>query len=624
MRCLFTILLCSITFLLAGQGTALRQEVRLDDVSANFDLSGAGVTVVMIDRGIDYEHPDFIDAQGNTRIAYLYDMIDPSGANAANNPFGIGTIFDAAMINNALANDLPRLSHDRFGHGTATTGIMCGNGSGTNDGQFAGVAPEATIIAIKITHDFFPPFDDQPGQDGFFDPTYISVALQFAQDKIAELNQPSVTLLNIGSIGGPTDGTSSVSQAIDAYVAAGHPFLCGVGDDGGADNYATATVAAGATSELEISKGEAGFLRLDLWYPESDRLTVRVERPDGSVVGPFAPPNGPGAGVDQNLSDLFIGHRGADVEFFGASSERRELLIDFRSGTGVFTVILENTGSGETTYQATLNPSIYSNANRFLNNIGTGTNINDYSSSVGAISPGDYVVDNTWTDIDGISRGLTGQGMPGELWIGSSVGPTQSGAQGIDFVAPGEVAFGAYSPNTWYSNSRFNLIQGSNERYGIQNAVSAAAPLTAGVIALMLEVNPDLTPEEVRSILQASCVADSFTGAVPNNQWGFGKLDAFLAIENTIQTTSVESILASESEVTVFPNPFGHQLTLQLQQPQTVSQVALYNPMGQQVWATEAPAQPMWTLKLPDLPAGLYTLLIHTEAGLLKKRIIRQ
>jgi minor extracellular serine protease Vpr len=47
--------------------------------------------------------------------------------------------------------------------------------------------------------------------------------------------------------------------------------------------------------------------------------------------------------------------------------------------------------------------------------------------------------------------------------------------------------------------------------YGIQTAVSAAAPLTAGVIALMLEVNPELTPSEIKTILQETAREDSFT-----------------------------------------------------------------------------------------------------------------
>ena len=58
------------------------------------------------------------------------------------------------------------------------------------------------------------------------------------------------------------------------------------------------------------------------------------------------------------------------------------------------------------------------------------------------------------------------------------------------------------------------MLQNSNGLYGIQNAVSAAAPVSVGVIALMLEGNPDLTPEEVKQILQTTSNEDQFTQSV--------------------------------------------------------------------------------------------------------------
>ena len=167
--------LLSIPFL--GQGIPPREEVNLDEVYSQYNLSGEGVLVVILDRGIDYRHPDFIDENGNTRIAYIYDMLDPTGAGS--NPYGIGTIFTQAQIDAALDNNDPPLSTDRYGHGTATTGIAAGNGSGTAGLEFQGVAPKATIISIKITHDPFPAFGSEPGQSGFFDPSYLPVAMQF-------------------------------------------------------------------------------------------------------------------------------------------------------------------------------------------------------------------------------------------------------------------------------------------------------------------------------------------------------------------------------------------------------------------------------------------------------------
>ena len=133
-----------------AQGIPPRVEANLDDVYAQYNLSGEDVLIVILDRGIDYRHPDFLDSNGNTRLAYIYDMIDPTGANDPNNPYGIGTIFDRNAIDIALDNNDPPLSTDRYGHGTATSGIAAGNGSGTAGLEFQGVAPNATLISIKI------------------------------------------------------------------------------------------------------------------------------------------------------------------------------------------------------------------------------------------------------------------------------------------------------------------------------------------------------------------------------------------------------------------------------------------------------------------------------------------
>jgi len=568
---LFLALLFSLP--LIAQGIPPREEVNLDDVYAQYNLSGEDVVVVILDRGIDYRHTDFLDENGNTRLAYVYDMLDPTGSG---NPYGVGTIFSRADIDQALDNNDPPLSTDRYGHGTATTGIVAGNGSGTAGLQFQGVAPKATIISIKITHDPFPPFGTQQGQTGFFDPTYIPIALQFAQDKIAELGLPSVTLMNIGSIGGPTDGTSTVCQAINQYVNAGHPFVCGVGDDGGNDNYAAGSINQNQTIELDIDKTEAGFLRFDLWYSEDDRFTVSIERPNGTVVGPFAAPTGPNDAVDQNFGDMSMFHRGANTEFWGATSNRRELLIDFSGANGTYTVHLEGAQINEGGFHATLNPSTYFNNNKFLSFVSAGGSINDYASAQGAITPTDYVVDNSWIDIDGIPRGLTGQGAPGELWIGSSSGPTHDGRLGVDFAAPGEVCHAAYADDTYYENFSFNVLQNSNGLYGIQNAVSACAPLSTGVIALMLEARPELTPTQVKNILWQTAREDSFTGGVPNQDWGYGKLDALAAIERTLSLEDFD-----RSKIAIVPNPTSGNISIDLGVSQEEVSVQVHTILGQ-------------------------------------------
>lgn len=118
------------------QGDNLRAETRLEQVYQQHGLSGQGMIVALIERGIDYTHPDFIDEQGDTRIAYIYDMVDATGANDPASPYGIGTIYPRAQIDEALDGGTPLATTDRFGHGIACTGIAAGDGSAMPDAPY--------------------------------------------------------------------------------------------------------------------------------------------------------------------------------------------------------------------------------------------------------------------------------------------------------------------------------------------------------------------------------------------------------------------------------------------------------------------------------------------------------
>ena len=110
------------------------------------------------------------------------------------------------------------------------------------------------------------------------------------------------------------------------------------------------------------------------------------------------------------------------------------------------------------------------------------------------------------------------------------MGPTADGRIGIDFCAPGDSVFTTYNPRSWWATFENNLVKDGGGLYGRASAVSAANPMTAGVIALMLELDPRLDAAAVKGILQRSARSDGFTGKTPNTTWGHGKLDAGAAL----------------------------------------------------------------------------------------------
>lgn len=616
-RCLLPLLLFTLLCTcVRAQGTRAAAETRLDEVYAAYDLTGEGTLVVMIDRGIDYHHPAFLKPGGTTRLAYVFDMINGDDGNA----YGVGQILDEAMINTDLMTDGPPLSNDNHGHGSATTGIIVGNGDGSNgSSDFIGVAPEATIISIKLVQDGFPAAAGSPGETGFFNADYIAIALRFAEDKIAELGLPAVTLMNIGSIGGPTDGTGTVGRAI-ADFAADHVFVCGVGDDGGADNVATGNLNQTGNSnfvDLRIEKLTEGNLDVGLWYSENDQFDIRLTTPDGTQLSPGIPNNA--SGTTATGDNVRVWHNGSDVDFWGSTGPRREFFTRISSGTGVYTLRLLGAVVNSGDFVATMNPSHVGLNNRFLDFASNNGSINDYSASPGVISPGDYVFAPTFMSVDGNTYG-GGQGGPGEIWTGSSKGPTHDGRLGIDFAAPGEVLFGPYSSDSFYGRFRSNRVAGGNDLYGIQNAVSAAAPLATGVIALMQEMDPTLTAAEILSILQTTARSDSFTGTTPNNTWGHGKLDAKAALDEVNRLVGTREEILSNSNIRIFPNPAKELIQIIPEPGININSVTVFDITGRELIRN---ATFNGSIDINPLNSGSYVFRFVTDQGLVIKRLVK-
>jgi subtilisin family serine protease len=235
----------------------VRVETRVDDAIAKFGVSGKGVIFAMLDRGIDWQSNDLRNADGTTRISYIFDLTDDTGAKGLNNGYGMGTIYTRDQINQALTSGMALATRDAIGHGTANTAIAAGNGR--NNPKYRGIAPQATIIAVKIVAGAAA-HGDQPAEAPFYKGERVPVGIDFVRDKSRELGMPYVMVIDIGSQGGPTDGTSSLAMKIDATAGntPGIVIIPGAGDDGGQANRAGGTVPAGGSANIKITKGITG------------------------------------------------------------------------------------------------------------------------------------------------------------------------------------------------------------------------------------------------------------------------------------------------------------------------------------------------------------------------------
>jgi hypothetical protein len=94
----------------------------------------------------------------------------------------------------------------------------------------------------------------------------------------------------------------------------------------------------------------------------------------------------------------------------------------------------------------------------------------------------------------------------------SSYGPD------LDLVAPGEIIKSTYSNGTSYT-------------YYDQSGTSMAAPHVAGCISLLLSRHPDLSYEDVRAKLLASC--DDLGSNGKDDMYGYGRLNAYRLLQES-------------------------------------------------------------------------------------------
>jgi thermitase len=91
--------------------------------------------------------------------------------------------------------------------------------------------------------------------------------------------------------------------------------------------------------------------------------------------------------------------------------------------------------------------------------------------------------------------------------------------------------------------------------YGSVSGTSFASPVTAGLIALIMGANPDLSPDEIESILETSA-DDLVSGSDWHAYYGHGRINAAAAVEMA-RNTGVTPVDYEAPQVTIFSPSSG-------------------------------------------------------------------
>lgn len=510
---------------------------------------GTGVVMGIIDTGIDFSHPDFRDSLGNTRIKALWDQRLPVAPNTPS--YGYGQEWNSAGIDGGLAAASTDI--DWYGHGTHVAGIAVGNGLAS--GTYKGAAPKAEIV--MVVYDFYSS-----------NPTLMTDAVDYIYKKADTLGKPCVINASLGSYYGSHDGLNLEAQLIKNMIDAkpGRALVAAAGNAGAFPYHLGYTVTS--DTNFTFFPNVSGSVNLSLYADVADMLNVSVSigadqmAPTHSFRGrtPFVT-GAAHLGVIMNDTIYNGGNRIGIIQSYGDTASgvytlMYNIIPDSTSynwrliatGSGRFDVWnFDVVGSGIPS-PATLPDSIYYKYPDVDQTI-----VSSFQCLDNVITVANYINRKSVLNYNSIMY-VDPFKTPGLRHPSSSSGPTRDGRIKPDIAAPGEFIMSCTLLSTLPGDAILYPDAFDPGGYHVSgNGTSAASPGVAGIAALYLQKNPTATAMDVKNAIISCTTIDAFTGAVPNNQYGYGKANAFNALTGCV-VTSIESD-HSTANFSVYPNP---------------------------------------------------------------------
>ncbi len=528
--------------------------------------TGKDVIVGVVDQGLDWNHPDFLDANGNTRVLRYWDHTF-NGPNPAQ-PYGYGQLWDSTAINNGSCTSL----EETTAHGTTVAGMAVGN-AGANGTQ-KGMAPDANIIIVETNFNL---------------PNWtltIADAVDYIFAVADSMNMPAVVNLSLGSYFGSHDATDPAAQMIDALLDE-HPgriVVCAAGNSGEQGKYHCHNDVTSDTSFvwfLNNSSAQLGAntIFFDLW---ADMTDATWDYAFGADI-PGSPYNFRGRtsfrAATNSLGGVIYdtlwnnGNRIATFEIYPEQvGNNYHMQILSKVDSTAYYFRFETKGSGaydlwsgawlgynnmvtNIPSPADLPEIIHYAAPETLQSIVSSWNCSDKVVTVGV-----FRNKSSYWDKNG-NLYYNGSVTPGALNPGSSKGPTRNGIIKPDVAAAGDVTLTA-APMWIVNNPAYNPFLDSGGWHGRNGGTSMASPIVAGIAALYLERCNFASYSNFKTDLFNTSYTDAFTGtSLPNNAWGYGKPDAFALLQEQQLNTVTPAISVNGNQLESTTD-FGYQWLL--------------------------------------------------------------
>ncbi|MCP4155005.1 MAG: S8 family serine peptidase, partial [bacterium] len=476
--------------------------------------TGEGVIVGIIDSGLDWSHPDFIDPiSGESRVLYYWDTsfdtvgqtpADIFGGNLAGLDYG--TLWTKADIDAGLCT-----STDTHSHGTHVTGSAAGNGGAS--GTYTGMAPMADIIMVE-------------GLDDNGNLFIFEMAEMHNKPCAVNMSYGPGDPLNYVSYWPdryPADGSSLDAQWFDGLIDAyGAGRICNksAGNDGEWNSYENyedypyavgghhsgASLATASTHKLVLPDYDAYwnerwgyspyeydylFINVGMWYESP--VQVSFISPNGNVIGPMVHGTA-GTAADYTNGDGVINY---DLTYGVQDNGAYPAYFDFGDYFGIryyplpgeWQILVEPIGEGTgyvDMWAGELN--VFLNAFYFWmepilcdfdNPDRTVVHSNyslDESNAPWMLSTAAFVSRVSWPSIDGGNYSYTSDHILNGMADFSSPGPSRDRRVKPDIAAPGQTIVSSLTKDVTYPDP----YVAPDGQHMIMSGTSQAAPHVTG------------------------------------------------------------------------------------------------------------------------------------------------
>lgn len=457
--------------------------------------SGKGILIAIIDSGIEYLHPDFINNDNTSKIVSIWDQ----SSNKKPPPKGaiFGSEFTREDINNAIKENNDTLTKDEVGTGTIAAGICSGRGN--LNPNYSGVALGSELVVVKLRE-----YEDRfkVGIKNYVDTDFLA-AIKYVLNAAEKENKSLIINLTLGA----KTSSGNLTTYLDTFTDLSRSnviLVSGAGNEGNTDIHYKGSFTNEPYLDTKIQVGEQKSLDITVAGVGPDKLGSMIISPSGELSFrlTYAPDNYIYYGKF-NLENTNYSMRIIYPYFFTGNQLLRISLDDIKPGIWTLRLYPEFIISKE--FHIYLpNNNLIANNTRFIDPNSFFT-ITKFGFGENVITVGAY--DNKTSS----------------LWVGSSKGSTGEQRQiKPDIVAPGVDLISTFI----------------NKSYTTSTGTGVSSSLVCGSLAVIMDYvgsqgafeKSRMTTKVLKTFLMLGAEKQNIY-IYPNESYGYGNLDLKSTIE---------------------------------------------------------------------------------------------